>query len=41
MRAAPKDLADHFRLQARRRVAKDHTVALAGRLFEAPIALIG
>lgn len=41
VRAAPKDLADHFRLQARRRVAKDRTIALLGRLFEAPIALIG
>jgi transposase InsO family protein len=41
LRAAPKDLQDHFRKQARRRVAKDRTVALAGRLYEAPIALIG
>lgn len=41
VRAAPKDLPDYFRQQARRRVAKDRTVALAGRLFEAPIALIG
>ena len=41
VRAAPKDLPDHFRQQARRRVAKDRTVALAGRLYEAPIALIG
>jgi len=41
VRAAPKDLPDHFRQQARRRVAKDRTVALAGRLLEAPIALIG
>jgi transposase InsO family protein len=41
VRAAPKDLQDHFRKQARRRVAKDRTVALAGRLYEAPIALIG
>lgn len=41
VRAAPKDLPDHFRKQARRRVAKDRTVALAGRLYEAPIALIG
>jgi transposase InsO family protein len=40
-RAAPKDLPDHFRQQARRRVAKDRTVSLCGRLFEAPIALIG
>jgi transposase InsO family protein len=41
VRAVPKDLPDHFRQQARRRVAKDRTVSLAGRLFEAPIALIG
>jgi transposase InsO family protein len=41
LRAAPKDLEDHFRQQARRRVAKDRTVALQGRLFEAPVALIG
>jgi putative transposase len=41
VRAAPKDLQDHFRQQARRRVAKDRTVSLAGRLYEAPIALIG
>jgi transposase InsO family protein len=41
VRAAPKDLPDHFRQQARRRVAKDRTVSLAGRLYEAPVALIG
>lgn len=41
VRSAPKDLPDHFRQQARRRVAKDRTVALQGRLFEAPVALIG
>jgi transposase InsO family protein len=41
VRAAPKDLQDHFRQQARRRVAKDRTVALLGRLFEAPLCLIG
>ena len=41
VRAAPKDLQDHFRQQARRRVAKDRTVAVIDRLFEAPIALIG
>jgi len=41
VRAAPKDLPDHFRQQARRRVAKDRTVSLDGRLYEAPIALIG
>lgn len=41
LRAAPNELEDHFRKQARRRVAKDRTVALSGRLYEAPIALIG
>jgi hypothetical protein len=41
LRATPKELQDHFRKQARRRVAKDRTVALCGRLYEAPIALIG
>jgi hypothetical protein len=41
LRPAPKDLEDHFRKQARRRVAKDRTVALAGRLYEAPTKLIG
>ena len=32
---------DHFRQTARRRVAKDRTITLNGRLFEAPVALIG
>jgi transposase InsO family protein len=41
LRPAPTDLEDHFRKQARRRVAKDRTVALDGRLYEAPVALIG
>ena len=41
LRPAPKDLEDHFRKQVRRRVAKDRTVALDGRLYEAPVALIG
>ena len=41
VRAAPKDLSDHFRQQARRRVAKDRSVALAGRLFGLPSPLIG
>jgi putative transposase len=41
VRQAPKDLCDHFRQQARRRVAKDRSVAVAGRLFEAPVSLIG
>ena len=41
LRPTPKDLEDHFRKQVRRRVAKDRTVALDGRLYEAPVALIG
>jgi hypothetical protein len=41
LRQAPKDLSDHFRKTARRKVAKDRTVSLDGRMFEAPIALIG
>jgi transposase InsO family protein len=40
LRVAPKDLEDHFRKAARRRVAKDRTVSLNGRLYEAPVALI-
>jgi hypothetical protein len=34
-------VADHFRIQARRRVAKDTTVALNGLLYEAPVPLTG
>ena len=41
IRAAPDNLSDHFRAVARRRVGKDRTVTLNGRLFEAPVALIG
>jgi transposase InsO family protein len=41
IRPAPKDLEDHFHTSAKRRVAKDRTVALGGRLYEAPVALIG
>ncbi|NNJ99378.1 MAG: DDE-type integrase/transposase/recombinase, partial [Desulfatitalea sp.] len=41
IRPAPDNLSDHFRAIARRRVAKDRTVTLNGRLFEAPVALIG
>lgn len=41
LRPAPRDLEDHFRKRARRRVAKDRTVALEGRLYEAPVALVG
>ena len=38
---APDDLKDHFRIVVRRTVAKDRSVTINGRLFEAPVALIG
>jgi transposase InsO family protein len=41
LRPAPENLKDHFRIVARRTVAKDRSVTLNGRLFEAPVALIG
>jgi len=41
LRAAPKDLRDHFRKAARRTVAKDRTLTVGGKLYEAPVALIG
>ena len=41
IRKAPRNLKDHFRKTARRKVAKDRTVSLDGRLFEAPVPLIG
>lgn len=41
LRLAPENLQDHFRTCARRRVAKDRSVSLNGRLYEAPVALIG
>lgn len=41
LRVAPKELDDYFRKAARRRVAKDRTISLNGRLYEAPVALIG
>jgi transposase InsO family protein len=41
IRLAPKELDDYFRKNARRRVAKDRTISLNGRLYEAPVSLIG
>lgn len=41
VRSAPKDLEDHFRKTAKRTVAKDRSIALAGRLYEAPVEFIG
>lgn len=41
LRPAPKDLRDYFRVSVRRKVAKDRTITLLGRNFEAPVGLIG
>ncbi len=41
LRPAPAELTDHFRKRARRRVAKDRTIILDGKLFEGPVSLIG
>jgi len=41
IRAAPKDLRDYFRIPVRRKVDKDRTVTLDGRLYEAPVGLMG
>jgi putative transposase len=41
LRTAPKDLRDYFRLVVLRKVDKDRTVSLAGKLYEAPLGLIG
>ncbi len=41
LRSAPANLKDYFRKVARRTVSKDRSVTLNGRLYEAPVALIG
>ncbi|MGC9194966.1 MAG: DDE-type integrase/transposase/recombinase [Syntrophobacteraceae bacterium] len=41
LRTAPAELTDHFRKLARRRVAKDRTITLNGKIFEGPVSLIG
>ncbi len=41
LRCAPADLHDHFRKTVRRRVNKDRTITIDGRLFEVPVGLIG
>jgi putative transposase len=41
MREAPKDMENHFRIRAIRKVDKDRTVSLGGRIYEAPVALVG
>jgi putative transposase len=41
IRKAPDDLENHFRKVARRKVANDRSIAFQGRLYEAPVSLIG
>jgi transposase InsO family protein len=41
LRTAPVNLKDYFRKVARRTVSKDRSITLNGRLYEAPVALIG
>lgn len=41
LRAAPDNLPKHFRTREVRKVNNDRTVKLNGRLFEAPLGLIG
>jgi transposase InsO family protein len=40
VRPAPPDLISHFRLSEQRKVKKDRSIQLNGRLFEAPVRLI-
>jgi transposase InsO family protein len=41
LRKAPEDLREYFRTPLKRKVDKDRTVSLFGRLYEAPTGLIG
>ncbi|CAO0824886.1 hypothetical protein DFAR_970017 [Desulfarculales bacterium] len=41
VRPAHADLEGYFKKRATRRVALDCTVSLAGRLYEAPVPLVG
>ncbi len=41
LRTAPENLKDYFRKAVRRKVGKDRTVTISGRLFEAPVLMIG
>jgi putative transposase len=41
LRPAPRDLRDYFRTSVRRKVDKDRTVSLYGKIYEAPLGLIG
>jgi transposase InsO family protein len=41
LRSSPANLKDYFRKVARRTVSKDRSITLNGKLYEAPVALIG
>jgi putative transposase len=41
LRPAPRDLLDYFRIPVIRKVDKDRTVSLNGKLYEAPVGLVG
>ena len=41
VREAPKDMDDYFRVRTLRKVDKDRTVSLMGRIYEAPVVLMG
>jgi putative transposase len=41
VRPAPDNLMDYFRKVARRKVAKDRSITFEGKLYEAPVTLIG
>ena len=41
LRHAPENLSSYFRKVARRKVAKDRSITFNGKLYEAPVALIG
>jgi hypothetical protein len=41
VREAPRHLMDHFRKRVTRKVDRDRIVSLDGKLYEAPVPLIG
>lgn len=41
IREAPKDLYDYFRKRILRKVHKDRTISVGGRIYEGPVELIG
>jgi len=41
LRSSPSNLKNYFRKVARRTISKDRSITLNGRLYEAPVALIG